>query len=241
MINRAADRRRIGVLELLKSEDPAQWDVLKKRIEYVTPARGNALFARTAALYPVLRQNIPIFSDQIGKLVGDVNAGLQYGPLLAGAYLLTHDEPVEPVDAYEMVKEYDWRNFGKPEPAEQDEHRCLNTIMGVLVQVQVGQHSEKATIGDLVNMFNPDSDRVSDLDVDKGEARKALRHYGIKAESDGVYVAHHANELEKLLQGPWQNWRQHLKRLKEAITPDETAWLAGTSQRFTKLPWNLFD
>jgi putative DNA primase/helicase len=238
MVDRAADRRRIAVTELRKSEDPEQWDKLDRELRYVTPEIGNALFARTVALYAVLRQNIEVFRDQISKHLGDTNAGDQYGPLMAGAYLLEHDEPVEAVDAFEIVKSYDWTDFGKPHAVERDEVRCLDTILGALVPVQVGQHTEKITIGELIKAAHGGN---MDVDIIQREVNKTLPRYGIKVEGEEVWIANHSAELEKLLpRGPWQNWPQHLKRLKGAEASERTAHLAGTSQRYTRLPWDLF-
>jgi putative DNA primase/helicase len=191
-------------------------------------------------LYPVLKQNIAIFRDQIGKHVDDLTAGDQYGPLMAGAYLLEHDEPVEPVDAYEAVRSYDWTNFGKPHKSERDERRCLDTILGVLVPAQAAGHSEKPAIGELIRLVHGDLDSV-EFGISVKEAQKSLARHGIKAELDGVCVANHAAELEKLLpQGPWRTWAQHLKRLPGATTPEDPVWFAGGTQRYTRLPWDLF-
>jgi putative DNA primase/helicase len=243
LIDRAADRRRIAVLELRKSDDPLQWDALQKQLEYVTPALGSSLFARTFHLWKkVVKPNIAVFKDQVGKYLGDTTAGDQYGPLLAGAYLLENDEPVEAADAWEIVKGEDWSNFGKPNPKERDERRVLDTILEVLVPVQVGSqvgsHSEKVAIGELVHVVYGDSDLTG---IDRPEARKSLARHGIKVESDSVCVAHHAAELQKLLpKGPSQNWPQHLRRLPGAETPEQSVWFAGGTQRCTKLPWSLF-
>jgi putative DNA primase/helicase len=237
LVDEGADRRRIGVLELRKSEKTEQWDALQKDLEFVTADIGHALFARTISLFSVLRENIKVFGAQIGKYLGDTAVGDQYGPLLAGAYLLEHDEQVEPVDAWEIVKGYNWREFGKPHKSERDERRCLDVILGVLVPVQVEHHAEKITIGELIRV-------AAGRDIVPGtsqhEANKILVRYGVKVDDldDSVYIANHAAELEKLLpKGPWQSWAQHLKRLKDATTPEGTAWLAGSSQRYTRLPW----
>jgi hypothetical protein len=239
LVDRSADRRRIGVLELRMPEDPEQWKTLEKELGYVTPDLGKALFARTVTRYDILRQNIATFGEQIGKHLGNTNAGQQYGPLMAGAYLLEHDEPVEAVDAYEIVQAYDWSGFGKPDPTEKDERQCLNAILSAIIPLQADGHTDRMTLGELIQIAHLGRD--TDDHIGMHEARKVLLRYGLKVTEADVFVAHISPELEKLLRGPWQMWRNYLKRLPGAELPEDTVWFSGGTKRSTKLPWSLFE
>ena len=239
LINQAADRRRIGVLELRMPEDPAQWAGLQKQLAFVTPDMGNALFARTIKLYDVLRQNIAIFGDQIGKHVGANEAGDQYGPLLAGAYLLEHDEPIDPADAYDLVAGYDWAGFGKPEPSERDERLCLDSILGTAVSLaNIGGNRTQATLGELIQLM---IGAVDDKSFGQVEARAVLRRHGIRIESNEIRIANRSTELDRLVRGPWagNGWRTYLKRLPGAKTSEKAKDFAGAMSQYVALPFDL--
>lgn len=245
LVDKSADRRRIGVLDLRKSEDPAQWDTLKKKLEFVTPDLGHALFARTVALYDVLRQDIARFRDHIGKHLGDTTAGDQYGPLLAGAHLLSHDEPVSPIDAYDMLCEFDWREFGLPEKTERDERQCLASILGAIVTAEGHKEgrtiSERRTIGELIQLARG-KELCSALTHE--EAGRCLPRYGVRAEPGEIWIANRAEELGKLLKGQaWggTTWRNYLKRLPGATTSAKPKFFAGAMHQYVILPLALLE
>jgi putative DNA primase/helicase len=209
-------------------------------LAYITKEIGQALFARTIKLNETLFKNVDIFKTALSAYLNSTAAGDQYGPLLAGAYLLENDDVIEPVDADAIIRKFAWSDFGKPHQDELDHRMCLAAICGTIIPVTTGVKTFQHTIGQLIDDCL--GNRLLSSEATHKDAEEALIKFGIRIESGNVWIANNNDELRKRLPERWQgDWAGHLKRLEGVESAEKPKKFAGRNERYKILPATLFE
>ena len=249
-----ADDNRTTRLELKKPE-PEVWPKLLRELDDFTPEFGAKFFRRILKLVPVLLKNIVTFQN---ALRGD-RIGLQFGTLIAGGYLVSHDDVITPSEAKEYVESLHWGDDGQGErlKSNRDEYICLGSIVTAQVQMLVNDRSDKRLIGELVKKAFGDD---GDIGVSEKDAAGVLNRHGIrvgygtgqKGDTDEqkktpyVWIAYRNDNLAKLISAdyPWSGggWHQLLGQIKDAEKRgfDVPKNFAGRNECWTAIPKRVF-
>jgi putative DNA primase/helicase len=140
--------------------NPEQWEpFLKDLLAFGTPASGLALFARTVLRLDTLLANIATFGKIVAMALGSQRRGQQYGPLLAGRYLLESTEVVSETRAGDFFASFDWRDHFELDAAGHeavvsDSARLLRLILQANVRAwsKDAHATVETTLDDLIRV-----------------------------------------------------------------------------------------
>lgn len=187
-IKHGADKSRVTLLKLTtprkanKESRAKNFLKLKEAERVLTAPWIEGFHARTLNLFPELLKCITIFNEQTADIMGTRRDGDQYGTLLAGAYMVTHDTAPTAGEARLWLDKFTLLH--NDEPNEKDDGElCLDEIMNYKVQVS----EYKLSIGIwLKAWFSPYSDLIDREDVEglltiaPGSIKRELEDQGIK-------------------------------------------------------------
>lgn len=218
-----ADATRFTVCELARGGSREQWERLKTKLENVTTEYADRLFARSLALWPVIRANTEGFERVLSRRYS-ARFAQQYGILLAGFASLTSDQVLEQPDLEAICDQFVFEEESQV-LEDTDEAQALDTLMCQRVTVDTPQGRQDRTVAELV----------------KEENDAALSRYGlrVKRESEelAVYVANAHPELERLFHHTkWcAGWAKSLARVQGAHGSSR-AYFGHRQQRCVRIP-----
>lgn len=240
-----ADETRITKLQLRKpakaktdDEKAAQqskWENLAAQIAgTITREYAEGLIARTVRNLETLRENARIFARAAGTHFGSARHGQQYGPMLAGAYLLHSTGRISYEAALAWIREKDFSEVVENADADGDEARCISHLLQSRVRATLRQgRTEDYSVAELISEVNNAGD-----DVDMASlATSYLCRIGIKPDNGGIWISNTHADLKKIFQGtPWAaGWRETLLGSPGAITSKKAVYFQHYTS--TKAVW----
>lgn len=234
-ITQRADVDRNTLLELVKNtrdEREKDWqDILDMIYDVIKPDYANRMIRRTVDNIDSLLHNCEVFSKEASKILGSARAGDQYGPMLAGAYMLGSTGRVSPEQARDWCDKQDWSwHFDGVDGT--DSERLLQRIMTSMVDHTFLDRTGKMSVSDLIERVMNDSEGAKD-------AVKTLGRIGIAIRDDRLCFANKNSRLSDLLVGTaWVEYRPSLSRHPGCVVADKPMWFSGGtgSQRYIDLP-----
>ena len=214
-----ADETRITRLHLLKPRQgdeeaavmrQAAWEELSEYLAAtMTEDYSNRMLGRTVRNLAVLRANSKTFSKAAATLFKSARHGQQYGPMLAGAYLLHSTGQIEYSKALDWLRDRDFSDIISVSQEDGDEARCLSHIMQSRIHATIRQgRNEEHTVAELLEFVLECGD---DEEIAKN-AEVYLRRNGLKTEDGGLWVSNQHSALKRMFTStPWQaGWRETL-------------------------------
>lgn len=242
-LQQTADENRVTVLSLKRN---TATDKLRftEQIEPLVAALEDGdwagrLRARVFANLDVLRHNARVFARAVGVHFGNQRIGDQYGPLLAGAWLLGSTGRVTTERAAEKVAALDGLlGDVRDVQAENDEDKLIAAIMAQQIDVSSEKKVYRRSIGELVELCN--GQRTDD--VWPAQAIDALERVGIKPDGVRVLVANKHDGLRKILEKtPWSvGWGHILRRIDGAQQGNSGRRFAGVYSRYVSIDALVF-
>lgn len=234
-LTQRADMDRVTLLELVanKAHDAAEQynDLLDKIHNTITPEYAKRMIRRTVKNIDALLSNCKTFSTEAARILGSQRAGDQYGPMLAGAYMLNSTRKLTAVEAREWCEQQDW-TWHYENVDGSDSERLVQRILTSMVDHTSLDRTGKMSVVDLIEKARNEDNGFRD-------AVKTLGRIGIKVSGDRLMVANKNSRLSDLLAGtPWVEYRPSLSRYPNAESCDNPQWFAGgtRSQRCISLP-----
>lgn len=223
-LKQTADEARVTVLTLRKAD---QDDAGRVRFrEHIAPLSlmlteefTLRLQARTLRHLPTLRHNTKVFATAIADHVGSQRLGDQYGPLIAGDYLLHSTKEITPESAREWVSKQDWAET-QSATEQSDELKLLAHIMESITEVDPDQGGMiRWSVAELVATASG-SPVIKDKRVPENVAAEALSRIGLRADGRTLFISNTHKGLKMLLRDtPWSSgWGRVLGRIDNAIT-----------------------
>lgn len=234
LVTQGADADRITLLELEvnKSADSEQhFDKLMDLIhDTLTVEYARGLVRRTVENLDALLWNCEVFSRHAARILKSKRDGDQFGPMLAGAYMLHATGKVTDETAAEYCARQDW-SWVHDQKDGTDSERLIRRILNSMI--------EYSTLDKTVRM--PVSEMVARVRVgDHGwqDAAKALGRCGMAVKGDWLCVANTDDGLSGLLRDTaWAVYRPSLSRLEGVETEDKTMRFGGGKpRRYMKVP-----
>lgn len=220
-----ADETRITQLALMPhhAEDEEQaeamsgrWDSLSKLIsETLSPEYIAGMIARTVRNLVALQHNCEVFSRAAAAYFGSMRAGQQYGPMLAGAYLLHSTGQIEYAAALKWLQDKRFNEVGPAGNDEGDERQLIARIMQHRERAMIEQgRTEEYTVSELLEM----SINGTEGDLYGDRAEKILQRLGLRFADNGLWIANKHTGLTKILSGsPWASgWSRTLSAIPGA-------------------------
>lgn len=233
-----SDRSRFAVVNIIKRNDPAQFEELKRRaFALMKPEQVNRLHARTVQILPTILKNIETFAFAAAQLIGSTRDGDQIGTLLAGAYSLHSSKEITPEDAVLWVSRYTWSDEEEAKE-ERDELRILRIILSEIVLISAGGGARKRSVGELIQIAaGLQSDNLITLE----DADLELRRIGIKCKDGGVSFANNHPRLVEILTGTAFERNYHkVLLLIDGACPAAAGKYAGVTSRGVYVPLSHF-
>jgi len=242
-IDSYADESRISKLVLWKDDRKEADERFKKlrddMYSIFTATYSAEMLARSVVHLKTLQENCHTFVEAAARVLKSRRLADQLGTILAGAYLCHSTNVINLPDAIGWVSSHDWADHIAID-AKSDEIKLIDKISTHRARVYHSRGSQEVTIGELILCCHSGHD-VGEINSDHAEAE--LRRYGIKVESDMVFIANKSDNLRKILAGtPWErDWGRPLKSLKGAEGADPMYFAPGITARATILPISLFN
>lgn len=203
-------RPRRAISDEERAEQQARWEALEGQIaSTITREYAEGLIARTVRNLETLRENARIFARAAGTYFGSARHGQQYGPMLAGAYLLHSTGRISYEAALEWMRKHNFKEVAESSEGDSDEVRCISHLLQSRIRATIEQgRAEDYSVAELISY-------VSDAGDDYAIAEKAtdyLCRIGIKPDSGGIWVSNTHSALKQIFAGtPWAaGWRETL-------------------------------
>lgn len=234
LVTQGADADRITLLELEvnKSADAeGHFDKLMDMIhDTLTQDYARRLVRRTVDNLDALLYNCEVFSRHAARLLKSKRDGDQFGPMLAGAYMLHATGRVTDEKAAEYCARQDW-SWVHDQKDGTDSERLVRRILNSMIEYSMVDRTVRMPVSEMVV-------RVRSGDPGAGDAAKALARCGMVVKDDYLCVANTDDGLSGLLAGtPWVAYRPSLSRLEGVITGSGTMRFgSGSPRRYMKVP-----
>tara|TARA_R110000868_G_scaffold271838_1_gene531158 strand:- start:1035 stop:3149 length:2115 start_codon:yes stop_codon:yes gene_type:complete len=229
-----ADTSRISVLNLKKTDDPAQFERVKA-IWRETVANADfceRFRARSIRNALIIRRNSEVFSSAAVAFTGDKRSADQIGTLLAGAFSLVSTKEITLDAATAWLGGQEWTEY-KVEPIDSDENQCLAHLFAAHIRLETSKGIETITIDEAI-------DRAR-LQIVPDMESLALMRNGIKVDGDTFYVANRHSGLERVFRDtPWSGgkWKGQLTRVAGAIVAKNPVRFGPMMKaRAVLIPW----
>ena len=244
-----ADETRITRLPLLKpnpgeGEDEkemrqAAWEQLAERLAAtITREFAEGLLARTVRNLGTLQENARTFSKAAAMMFGSARHGQQYGPMLAGAYLLHSTKLISYEDAIKWLRDKKFSDVVSDSAGDSDDIRCVSHIMQARIRATLEQgRVEDYSVAEILE-FIDHCHSIADETLAK-RAEGYLRRHGLKYEDGGLWVANAHNELARIFRDtPWgSGWKETLGGVAGAIRSTQPVYFSRFDrQRATFIP-----
>jgi putative DNA primase/helicase len=223
-LKQTADEARVTVLTLRKADkDDAGRSRFRDHIAplalMLTEEFTLRLQARTLRHLPTLRHNAKVFATAIADHLGSQRLGDQYGPLIAGDYLLHSTKDVTSEAAIEWVRKQDWAETQSAVEMS-DELKLLAHIMESMAEVDPDKGGIiRWSIAELVAAASGKPVR-RDARVPDNVAAEALSRVGLRVENRTIFISNTHRGLNAILRDtPWSSgWGRVLGRIDNAVT-----------------------
>ncbi|MDO8421134.1 MAG: CHC2 zinc finger domain-containing protein [Parvibaculum sp.] len=194
----------------------AKWETLSRLLsETLSPEYIAGMIARTVRNLVALQHNCEVFTRAAAAYFGSMRAGQQYGPMLAGAYLLHSTGHIEYSAALKWLQDKGFNDVGPVGRDDGDERQLIARIMQHRERATIDQgRAEEFTVSELLEMAV--NGAAGDLYGDRAE--KVLQRLGLRLADGGLWVANKHSGLSKVLSGsPWASgWSRTLSAIPGA-------------------------
>jgi len=237
-----SDRTRITNLVLTEPEPDvkaARWvDLQRVFAEIMTPGFISGLQARTIRLLPTILNNAEVFAAAAAAHLGQQRIGDQLGALLAGAYSLASDRPVQFETALAWLQKHNWseeRNLD----ATKDELSLFAYLMEKIVKMDgIEGIPVERNLGELIRIaaaIQPDT-KIHAL-----QAQERLKRLGFKVDGNYLLISNASDAVRTWLrETAWaKNFNRTLLRIKGADTTAAVRFGSGITTRAVRLPLAL--
>lgn len=233
-VEQLADTARISILELMRDNAPDRMETWRKLCsdmrDTFTPDYCKAMLTRTINHLPTLLENVRTFSRVSSKLFGDMRAGDQLGPMIAGAYSLTSTKPISDEDAMKWMQAQDWDWHTQTRETD-DSGVLLTHIMTSRVRYDNAGLTRESAIGDMVHLASEPTAPGHDAAV------IGLRSYGIRVDDGRIVISNTAPQLRRLLiDTPYIPWARGLSEIEGARAEKATYFMTGMITRAVSIP-----
>ncbi len=238
-LTESAHRQRFTLLGMVASNNPnrkknfeRQLD-LKHELDTQYPSLSAQLRRRSFDYLPQLQETIKAFKIEFDKK-GYGRLSDQLSPLMAGYWMMTHDEAASEAQAAFLVSQIDFSENEETEGANEWEN-LLELLAGTREKIQGLTSLEEITIGEMVARViqNPDCK----------EAAKFLNRRGIRVEGNEVLIANNHTFLKNV----WRdtlgnaNWHKILNNVPDSKQVGQKSFgnregKGTTTQRSVSIP-----
>ena len=229
-LQQRADISRVSVLGLKKgSPDYFKSTIQPFQNQYFTKEFACGIRARAVSQIANIIRNIKPFQEAVTERLGDRRGGDQYGTLLSCAFSLFSGGAATEESARLYVNEQNWDDH-VIDRNQNDERRCLATILQYIIRLDNGSSKNVAELVDLAASSVMDNDTLA--------AQKTLARHGIKYVEGGFAVSNDHTAIGKMLERtPWpSNWGKMLARCDGATKPAQPMFIGGKTSRAVMLP-----
>lgn len=193
-ITHGADSSRINVITLKNNsgkKEKENFNVLQENKSIFTSEWVKSLHGRTLSIFSEVEKAVQIFRKVSGDMLGSSRDGDQVGTLLAGAYMLEHDQAPIASACKTWLEEHDVYRFQNDD--ETDEKLCLNEILHHQIEVSDSHNRQKQTVAFFLAFYFQEvtgskitTEIVKEAcEVNKGSILSTLQELGILPEVDG--------------------------------------------------------
>jgi len=234
LVTQGADADRITLLELEVNKDSdseAHFDRLMDLVhDTLTPEYARGLARRTVDNLDSLLWNCEVFARHAARILKSKRDGDQFGPMLAGAYMLHTTGRVTDEKAAEYCARQDW-SWVHDQKDGTDSERLIRRILNSMIEYSMVDRTVRMPVSEMIM-------RVRSGDPGSGDAAKALARCGMAVKGDFLCVANTDDGLSGLLADtPWRAYRPSLSRLDGVITEDKTMRFGGGNpRRYMRVP-----
>lgn len=238
-LTESAHRQRFTLLGMVASNDPnrkknfeRQLD-LKHELDTQYPSLSAQLRRRSFDYLPQLQETIKAFKIEFDKK-GYGRLSDQLSPLMAGYWMMTHNESASEAQAAFLVSQIDFSENEETEGVNEWEN-LLELLAGTREKIQNQSTLEEITIGEMVA-------RVAESNYSK-EAAKFLNRRGIRVEGGRVLIANNHTFLKTV----WRdtlgnaNWHKILNNVPDSKQISQKSFgnkegKGNTTQRSVSIP-----
>jgi len=233
-VEQGADMDRIEVLELVSPEfeaGKAKFKKLETLVEdTLTPDFKARFYSRALLIIEETLKAIDVFVSLSADILKSQRGGDQKGTLLAGAYMISHDESPTKEEALTWASQFDLVQAREEHVSKPDAEKCLDMIMEYHVDLNTPDGRYKQTIG----MWIEDHFAKDEIQILSSHIPKHLRGYGIKINSDKtIDIACSYEFIQKILRDTsWEKtYGKLLRRHKDLVLEGapKTARFNGSS------------
>ena len=234
LVSQGADADRITLLELEVSRGPGAEahynDLLELIHTTLTPEYSKSLMRRTLDNIDALLHNCDVFSKHAARILKSKRDGDQFGPMLAGAYMLHATGKVTDAKAEEYCARQDW-SWVYDQKEGTDSERLMRRILNSMIEYTMLDRTVRMPVSELIG-------RVVRGEQDAGDAAKSLARHGMVVKDEWLCVANTDDGLSGLLKDtPWMVYRSSLQRLEGVMTDGKTMRFGtGSPRRYLKVP-----
>jgi len=245
-----ADESRVTVLSMKGATKEEQlmpdfiehWIKFQKMLtETMTEEFIQRLQARSIRMIPTIRQNIQSFSDAIAQspAMGGRRLGDQVGTLLAGAYSLYSNKPIDLDGALAWIASQDWSAVSNTE-ADGDERNCIVYIMSHAIRVEGHAAVQTLTVAELIDIaagIEPNTDNIDGVLAGKTLQRIGMKVLKFNSGHHELHVSQAHKKIEEILKGSgYAGWGRIMLRLPGAKKLPNTVRFAGVVSRAISVP-----
>lgn len=234
LVTQGADADRITLLELEVNRDAdseQHFDRLMDMIhETLTVDYARGLIRRTVDNLDALLYNCEVFSRHAARILKSKRDGDQFGPMLAGAYMLHATGRVTDEKAAEYCARQDW-SWVNDHKDGTDSERLIRRILNSMIEYSMVDRTVRMPVSEMIS-------RVVNGDPGATDAAKALARCGMVVKDGWLCVANTDDGLSGLLAGtPWVAYRPSLSRLDGVVSDGKTMRFgSGSPRRYMKVP-----
>lgn len=234
LVSQGADADRITLLELMVNNGEGAEEQYSKLLDMIhetlTPEYANRMVRRTVDNIDALLHNCEVFSKHASRILKSKRDGDQFGPMLAGAYMLHATGKVTDAKAEEYCARQDW-SWVYDQKEGTDSERLIRRILNSMIEYTLLDRTVRMPVSELIS-------RVLRGENDAGDAAKSLARHGMVVKDGWLCVANTDDGLSGLLRDtPWTVYRSSLARLDGVTTDGKTMRFGtGSPRRYLKVP-----
>ena len=196
---------------------------LENESAILTLEYGRAFVARTYSLFDEVLRCIDVMIEQATDIIGSRRHGDQVGTLLAGAWMVDHDQSATAREAREWLTGLEIDQINSVSEERSTEQKAIEEILAYQIRITDGHASSMQTIGTCIDYLlrevNALEPEYSFPGGSQDGVRRTLEQYGLKAFRDeqermiNIAVGHPA--LQRVLSAtPYANvYGEYITRL----------------------------